>query len=79
MASENPLLVFLAEKKLTQKRFALRYRFPEPTVSTWVSGDRRPSLSSALRLETKTRGKIPVSSWPHLRGVVASLRASQSE
>jgi transcriptional regulator with XRE-family HTH domain len=47
----------------TQATFSTASGFSDALVSMWLSGHRRPSLASAVRLEALTGGSIPVAAW----------------
>ena len=50
---------------MTQADFARRYGFPQPMVSQWMRGDRRPGRDNAARLEMIAG--IPASYWRTVR------------
>lgn len=52
------LAAHLAEAKLTHEQFAKRVRVARVTITRILAGDRRPSLTLALRIEKVTGGKV---------------------
>lgn len=44
-----------------------------------ASGRRRPDVETILRIERATDGEVDAASWPHLQGLVESIRATLEE
>jgi len=59
----NAILGYLERHRISQKEFAEQAGVSPPMVCQWVSGKRRPCVTSALAIEKATGGKIPVSYW----------------
>lgn len=65
--SETLLGKYLRERGGTQVDFAREHGFHAPMVCQWASGQRRPGLELALKLEKATGGTVPASYWPTIR------------
>jgi transcriptional regulator with XRE-family HTH domain len=58
---------YIGREGLTQSGFAVKAKVPGPQVSLWLSGQRRPSITSALKIQTATAGEVTVADWALLR------------
>lgn len=54
---------WLEKTKTTQLEFSEKSGVPQPLVSKYAAGKRRPHLDYALAIERATDGKVPVESW----------------
>lgn len=54
---------WLHAKDKTQEEFAEKVGVKRATVCHLVNGNKRPSLSLALRIADKTGGDVPVAEW----------------
>lgn len=63
MVTASPLSRFLAEREMTQVKFAALSGVPQCQVSAYLSGRRKPGRENALAIERATAGAVPVSSW----------------
>lgn len=54
---------WLEKTGTTQEEFAAKSGVPQPLVSKYANGKRRPHLDNAIAIERATDGKVPVESW----------------
>lgn len=54
---------WLEKTGTTQVEFSERSGVPQPLVSKYAAGKRRPHLDYALAIEKATGGKVPVETW----------------
>ncbi len=62
----NPLAKYLSAKSATGQRqadAARAFGISQSYLSEIASGQKRPSLDTAFRIERKTGGEVPASSW----------------
>jgi len=57
------LATYLKRKSLTYREIARKLGLSHTTVHKYLSGDRTPSLKTALKIEQVTKGDVAVSSW----------------
>ena len=63
---------FLQAKKLTRRDAASFFDVSVTTIQRWCSGGRPESIDLMVKIEGKTDGAVPVSSW--VRGAQAPRR-----
>ncbi len=61
--NESPLQKFKREADLTDDKLAELFGVTRTFVSRLRKGTRKPSRETAIRIEEKTDGKIPVRAW----------------
>ena len=54
---------YLSEKKITQRKFADDLDVGQPTISKLLSGDSKPSLALAAKIQKITNGLVPHDCW----------------
>jgi hypothetical protein len=54
---------YLAETEQRPRDLSRATAIDESLLSRWLSGERRPDLDNAIRLERHTRGKVPAAAW----------------
>ncbi len=59
------LLTYLERAHLTQRDLARRLGISEPALSQYMTGNRRPPLETALKIEQETG--IPMRAWAQRR------------
>lgn len=57
---------FAARPKLTQAKLAKRIKRSGVQVHKWMTGKNIPDVVSASRLQSATRGAVPVRAWSKL-------------
>lgn len=67
---------YLKAREIKHHEFAALIGTTQATVTRYVNGDRRPSVSTALKIEKVTKGKVKVSDW--YRDIV-SRRGARAE
>lgn len=55
---------WLEKTGMTQLEFSEKSGVPQPLVSKYAAGIRRPHLDYAIAIEKATGGKVAVESWP---------------
>jgi len=68
---------YLTDQKIKHHEFAELIGTTQATVTRYVNGDRRPSVSTALKIEKVTKGKVKVSDWYRDIVSVSSRRAER--
>jgi len=58
--SPGPISEYLKRHELSQKDFAKLMGVSQSAVSQWLSGEKGISLTTASRIEKRTRGEIKV-------------------
>jgi transcriptional regulator with XRE-family HTH domain len=59
----NALATYIEKQGVTQAKVAKAIGAAQAMVSDWASDKRHPSVHYALKLESWSKGEIPVSSW----------------
>jgi transcriptional regulator with XRE-family HTH domain len=59
---------YLSTKKIKHTDFAADLGVSQVTVTRYVNGERKPSLSMALKIEDITKRKVRVSDWFDVSG-----------
>jgi transcriptional regulator with XRE-family HTH domain len=72
----SKLKSYMKARGLTQSAFAEAAGVPGPQVSLWLSEARRPSIASALKIESATGGSVVVADWVEQRKRPAKSRRS---
>ena len=65
---------YLARHEMSQRALARLLRVPSPMVCQWASGDRRPGLANALKIEEATAGAVPARYWTTVRCKPSGVR-----
>jgi DNA-binding transcriptional regulator YdaS (Cro superfamily) len=63
MVTASPLSRFLAEREMTQVKFAVLSGVPQCQISAYLRRKRKPGRENALAIERATLGAVPVTSW----------------
>jgi DNA-binding transcriptional regulator YdaS (Cro superfamily) len=63
MTGATKLQQWMEGRGLKQSAFAALANVPGPQVSLWLNERRRPSISSALKIESATGGFVRVADW----------------
>lgn len=69
MKINTPLKQYLVEAGISEADFAAQLSrvrgspASQPLISCWVTGLRRPSLTTKAAIAAATHGKVPVESW----------------
>jgi hypothetical protein len=58
---------FLKMSRTPSRRFAAWGGWSYQQVRAWARGDRLPSLIDALKIESLTKGEVPITSWGYVR------------
>lgn len=70
--SPEPITAYMKRHDLSQKSFAIRMGVSQSAVSQWLNQSKRISLTTAQRMEKRTRGEISVIAlFPKLFGRAA--------
>ena len=59
----NELARYLAKTQETQAAFGVRVGVTDAIVCMWLSGARRPNLTSAFAIQRATDGEVPATLW----------------
>lgn len=54
---------YLSENKLSMQEFSRKIGVHYSYVAHLIKGRRTPSLSTALKIQSETRGNVPVEVW----------------
>ena len=60
------LFQYLANKEISQARFAEQVGVSQPTLSRYVNGDSLPSVVVGARIAEITQNKVSVNDWENL-------------
>ncbi len=63
MTGPEKLRKHIERAGLTQEEFAALVPVAGPTLSLWLSGHRRPDLTSAFLVEKATKGAVRATDW----------------
>lgn len=63
MTIANPLQKFKEANELTDEQLGAKLDLAREVVQKLRSGTRGPSLATALKIERRTKGEIPVEAW----------------
>ncbi|HET9553177.1 MAG TPA: hypothetical protein VFP50_09440 [Anaeromyxobacteraceae bacterium] len=63
MKAATRLATYLSRTRTTQTAFAEQIGVSCALVSMWLAGTRRPGGWSAIAIEQKTGGAVPVTAW----------------
>jgi DNA-binding transcriptional regulator YdaS (Cro superfamily) len=66
-----------ARPGLTNGQWAQLLGVSRPYLHGLLSGDRQPSLETAIEIERATDGGVPILSWPNLAAVVEAAMATE--
>lgn len=54
---------YLAGHSISRRAFANKIGVHHSVVARWASGDARPGMDMAFKIERMTGGEVPVASW----------------
>lgn len=63
LQQEPTLKEYRDKRGLSQEKFGELIDADQSLISKYESGDRRPTLKAALKIETVTNGEIPMKNW----------------
>ncbi|GFE73475.1 hypothetical protein NTCA1_11240 [Novosphingobium sp. TCA1] len=61
--ADTPLRKFLSDRSMTAEGFAADKGFSAWSVRHWARGNKMPSLSSQIEIETATDGAVAPTDW----------------
>jgi DNA-binding phage protein len=65
-----------SQPQRSMSEWAREFGITRPYLHMLLSGDRMPSVSTAIRIEHATGGKVGVTAWPNLAAVVDAAKGT---